>query len=501
MQIKVKEGSLLKEKTDVILLEHFEDDKPFAGETKKVDSLMGGLLKRAFQNGEFTGKVFQKILFHNRGKMGPRKILWVGLGKKSKWNLELTRQVMGKVSVFLREQGVQNFSTKILGASTGENDVMASAQAMTEGIILSLYQFNVYHTEKKFGLKKMKQVTILEDLQPSKVRSGIQRGKIIAEATNFARDLGNHPSNVVTPSRLADEAGLMAKTYGLRCQVFNQKQMEKMGMGAILGVSKGSLEPPRFITLEYNQEKQKRAPIVIVGKSVTFDTGGISLKPSAGMEQMKGDMSGGAAVLGTLRAIAQLKLPVHVMGILPAAENMPSGHAIKPGDILKSYSGKTIEVLNTDAEGRLCLADALTYGSHLKPQAMIDLATLTGACVVALGEHAIGAMSRHPQLLEKLKKAGEQTGERVWELPLWEEYDEQIKSDMADLKNIGGKGAGTITAGLFLQHFVGNTPWVHLDIAGTAWVESGKPYCPKGSTGVGVRLLVDYLTQASEGKK
>ena len=501
MQIKVKRGSLLKEKTDVILLEHFEDEKALSSITKKVDSLMGGLLRRAYQNGEFTGKTFQKILFHIKGKLGARKVLWIGLGKKSDWNLERTRQVMGKVSVFLQEQGIQNFSTPLLGASIEKDDVMAISQAMTEGILLGLYQFNVYHTEKKAAQKKIREVTFLEDLHLSKVRTGVHKGKIIAEATNFARDLGNHPSNVVTPLRLAEEAGLIAKTDGLRCQVFNQKQMEKMGMGAILGVSKGSVEPPRFITLEYNKENQKRAPIVIVGKSVTFDTGGISLKPSDRMEQMKGDMSGGAAVLGTMRAVAQLKLSVHVIGILPAAENMPSGQAIKPGDILKSYSGKTIEVINTDAEGRLCLADALTYGTQLKPRAMIDLATLTGACVVALGQHAIGAMSRHPKLLEKIKNAGEQSGERVWELPLWEEYEEQIKSDMADLKNVGGRGAGTITAGLFLHRFVGKTPWVHLDIAGTAWIESGGAYCPKGSTGVGVRLLVDYLTQAAEEKK
>jgi leucyl aminopeptidase len=273
--------------------------------------------------------------------------------------------------------------------------------------------------------------------------------------------------------------------------------MEKIGMGAILGVARGSLEPPRFIILEYGRARKGRRPIVLVGKSITFDSGGISLKPSEKMEQMKDDMSGGAAVLGALRAIAQLKLPLHVVGLLPATENMPSGTAIKPGDILKSLSGKTIEVINTDAEGRLCLADALTYAARYKPEAIIDLATLTGACVVALGNYAIGVMSRSPELMERIKRAGERSGERVWELPLWEEYNEQIKSDIADLKNVGGRGAGSITAGLFLHKFVGDYPWVHLDIAGTAWIETDRPYCPKGATGVGVRLLVEYLSDVA----
>ena len=501
MQIKVKPGLLANEKTEVILLEHFEDSKLSHSEGKKIDSLLGGLLQKALKKKEFTGKLFQHILFHAKEGSPAGKVLLVGLGKKEDWTLERTRKVMGKISALLRNQGIHRFSSRLLGHSKGKCDSAAVSQAMVEGAILGLYQFNVYRTEKKNEGKDLREITLLEDHHIKEVRKGIQKGKIIAEATNFVRDLGNHPSNVVNPSYLAKTAQSIAKTHGLKIQVLNQKQMEKLGMDCILGVSKGSMEPPCFIILEYGLPKKNQGPIVLVGKSITFDTGGISLKPSDKMEQMKGDMSGGAAVLGTLQAIAQLKVPLHVVGLLPVAENMPSGAAIKPGDILKSLSGKTIEVLNTDAEGRLCLADALTYATRYKPQAIIDLATLTGAVVVALGNHAIGAMSRTPTLMEKIKSAGERSGERVWELPLWEEYEEQIKGGIADLKNIGGRGAGAITAGLFLKNFVEGYPWVHLDIAGTAWTEENHPYSPKGSTGVGVRLLVEYLNGMAENKE
>ncbi len=497
MEIRVKRGSLLDDKAEVILLEHFEGDRHFAEEAKQADSSLGGVMERVLQRGEFTGKLFQHSLFHVKEEIPAKKVLLIGLGKRKEWSLERTRQVMGKTAVYLRGLGVKGFSTRLLGRSLNEFEPVAVAQAIVEGIILGLYQFNAYRTEQREDACQIREVTLLEEDRWRGVQTGIRRGEVISEATNFVRDLANHPSNVVTPTRLAEEARSIAKTLGLRCKVLDRKQMEKIGMGAVLGVSRGSLEPPQFIILEYGRARKGKRPIVLVGKSITFDSGGISLKPSEKMEQMKNDMSGGAAVLGVLKAIAQLELPLHVVGLLPATENMPSGTAIKPGDVLKSLSGKTIEVINTDAEGRLCLADALTYGARYKPDAVIDIATLTGACVVALGSYAIGAMSRNPELMESIKKAGERSGERVWELPLWEEYNEQIKSDIADLKNVGGRGAGSITAGLFLHKFVGDYPWVHLDIAGTAWNETDRPYCPKGATGVGVRLLVEYLSDVA----
>ncbi len=276
--------------------------------------------------------------------------------------------------------------------------------------------------------------------------------------------------------------------------------MEALGMGALLGVARGSEEPPKFIIINYQGDRESNRPIAIVGKTITFDTGGISIKPSERMEQMKYDMSGGAAVLAAIKAAAQLKIPVNVVGFLPATENMPGGNAMKPGDVVKTLSGLTVEVINTDAEGRLILADALSYALRSRPSAIVDLATLTGACTVALGRNAIGLLGNHPGLLERVKAAGEASGERVWELPLWEEYFDQIKSDVADIKNVGGRGAGTITAAAFLRKFVDDTPWAHLDIASTAWADEPRPYTPKGATGVGVRLLVQFLLAEAGGR-
>jgi leucyl aminopeptidase len=371
-----------------------------------------------------------------------------------------------------------------------------------EGCLLGLYQFNAYRTEKREEIKEVQQITLVDRAEGkiAEVAGGSRTGQVLADATNFVRDLCNHPSNVVTPSRLAEEAKTIAKEFGLTCKVIEKDEAESIGMGAFLGVAKGSLEPPKFIILEYRGGKKKEAPVVIVGKSITFDSGGISIKPAEKMEQMKTDMSGGATVLGTMKALAQLKLPVSVVGLLPATENMPSGTAVKPGDVVRAMSGKTIEVINTDAEGRLVLADALSYAARYKPSAVVDLATLTGACVVALGNRATGVMGTNPRLIERLKRAGERCGERVWELPLWEEYQDQIKSDVADMKNVGGRGAGAITAAAFLQKFVDDYPWAHLDIAGTSWNDDARPYAPKGATGVGVRLLVQWLTDATRDK-
>jgi leucyl aminopeptidase len=277
-------------------------------------------------------------------------------------------------------------------------------------------------------------------------------------------------------------------------------EMERLGMWALVGVARGSQEPPKLIMIEYKGGPAGEPPIVLVGKTITFDTGGISIKPSENMEQMKDDMSGGAAVLAAIQAAARLKLPVHVIGLLPATENMPSGTAQKPGDIVKTLSGLTIEVINTDAEGRLVLADALTYATRFKPKWLVDIATLTGACGVALGKHAIGLMGTAPKLVAALKEAGEATGERTWEMPLWEPYYDQIKSSVADVQNVGGRYGGTITAGAFLSKFVGDAPWAHLDIASTAWIDEPRPYTPKGVTGVGVRLLIEFLSRQRGGK-
>ncbi|MEK7307066.1 MAG: leucyl aminopeptidase, partial [Nitrospirota bacterium] len=296
---------------------------------------------------------------------------------------------------------------------------------------MALYQFNNYKTQNLDEIKVVEELVIVANHDLDQIDKGAKRGEIVAEATNLARDLVNHPSNYVTPAKMADTARDIAKAYGLKCKVLERRDMEKLEMGGLIGVAKGSHEPPKFIILEYNGGKKKTNPIVLVGKSITFDSGGISIKPAEKMEQMKDDMSGGAAVLGCMKAAARLAIPLNIVGLLPATENMPGGSAIKPGDVLKTMSGKTIEVISTDAEGRMILADAITYATRYKPAAIIDLATLTGACVVALGNHAIGLMGNNSELTNKIRSAGDISGERVWELPLWEEYSEQIKSDIA----------------------------------------------------------------------
>jgi leucyl aminopeptidase len=360
---------------------------------------------------------------------------------------------------------------------------------------LGSYQFTAYRSDGVSG-KDVKGMSLLA-AQTSEVKSiaeGIRRGVATAEAAVLVRDLCNHPSNVMTPTKIANEAKAIAKEQSLTLKILEQKDIEKLGMGALLGVARGSHEPPKFIILEYKGSKKKDdRPVVLVGKTITFDTGGISLKPAENMEHMKADMTGGAEVLASIRAAARLKLPLHLISILPVAENMPGGRAMKPGDVVTTLSGKTVEVQNTDAEGRLILADALAYATRYKPAALIDIATLTGACVVALGQFAIGMFGTDTGVKESVRKAGLRAGERVWEMPLWDEYFEQLRSDVADMRNIGGRGGGMITAALFLSKFVGDCPWVHLDIASTDWSERERAYVPKGPSGIGTRLLIQYL--------
>ncbi|MGH7255104.1 MAG: leucyl aminopeptidase, partial [Nitrospirales bacterium] len=334
--------------------------------------------------------------------------------------------------------------------------------------------------------------------QVADLTQGAKRGQVCAEATAYVRDLCNHPANVMTPARIAAEAKTIAKERHVKLTILERRDMERLGMGALLGVARGSNEPPKFIILDYQGGGDGRGraggkPTVLVGKTITFDTGGISLKPSENMEQMKADMTGGAEVLATVRAAARLRLPLHLIGILPAAENMPGGRAMKPGDIVTTLSGKTVEVQNTDAEGRLILADGLAYATRYKPAAIIDVATLTGACMVALGQFAIGMLGNNDKLKHQIEQAGKKSGERVWEMPLWDEYFEQLRSEVADMRNIGGRGGGMITAALFLSQFVGDVPWVHLDIASTDWTDREQPCIAKGPTGIGTRLLIQYL--------
>ena len=499
MNVTVKHGKIEREPAEVLVLTHFEGAARLNDAAASVDRTRSGQLRNLLRNGEFEGKLNQAVLLHASGRMPAKRILLVGLGKKKDARVDCVRQAMGTAVKRVRQAGASSFVTCLHGEDLPKASVVELAQALVEGAILGTYQFTEYLSEKKAGAKPVARLTVLagDAWQMDDLKEGARRGAAAAEAAMFVRDLCNHPSNVMTPTRVAAEAKKIGRERNVRVKILERPQAERMGMGAFLGVARGSHEPPKFIVLEYTGSRRNGKPIVIVGKTITFDTGGISLKPSENMEQMKADMTGGAEVLATVRAASRLRLPIHLIGILPATENMPGGRAIKPGDILRSMSGKTVEVQNTDAEGRLILADGLAYAARLKPAAVIDIATLTGACVVALGQFAIGMFGNDDPLKRSVREAGLKAGERVWEMPLWEEYFEQLKSDVADMRNIGGRGGGMITAALFLSRFIGDHPWVHLDIASTDWSERERAYIPKGPTGIGTRLLIQYLIDQS----
>ncbi|MBI4354918.1 MAG: leucyl aminopeptidase [Candidatus Omnitrophica bacterium] len=426
------------------------------------------------------------------GKLPAKWLIVVGLGPAREVTAETIRRAAAAAAKTARGKQLSGTAFAVVG---GQVDGARLGQAVAEGVLLGLYRFQQYKTglktDEKHELTEFRLVVARAADRVGAAR-GLARGETIAEAVNFARGLINQPANVATPTYLAQQAQAMARTLHLRCRVLSRPEARRLHMGAFLSVAAGSVQEPKFIILEHNPKG--RRTVVFAGKGITFDTGGISIKPSEGMDRMKYDMAGGAAVLGALRAAAALRLPFHIVGLVAATENMPGGSATRPGDVVRAHNGKTIEILNTDAEGRLVLADALAYAKRFKPQAVVDLATLTGACVVALGSEAIGLMGTDAALARRLRQAGEATGERVWELPLWDEYLEGVKGEVADVKNIGPRGeAGAIMGAAFLKHFVDGYPWVHLDIAGTAWAERERGYHAKGATGVGVRLLVQML--------
>lgn len=499
MQVTVQVRRVEAASTEVLVLAHCEGEALAKQDAALLDRSLGGSLSKLVQSKEFEGKANEVLLYHTQDKAPAKRLVLVGLGRKNQVTLETIRQALGSAVKRVRQAKVGSFAVALPTVRPDGASSLDVAQAMVEGAILGSYQFTVYRSEAASG-QDIGGMTILipKKSQLRQVAEGIRRGVATAEATVFVRDLCNHPSNVLTPARVASEAKTLARANGIAITILEQKEMERLGMGALLGVARGSQEPPKFIVLEYNGAKKKdERPVVLVGKTITFDTGGISLKPAENMEHMKADMTGGAEVLASIRAAARLKLPLRLISILPVAENMPGGRAMKPGDIVTTLSGKTVEVQNTDAEGRLILADGLAYAMRYKPAALIDIATLTGACVVALGQFAIGMFGTDHALKEQVRKSGQKAGERVWEMPLWEEYFEQLKSDVADMRNIGGRGGGMITAALFLSKFVGDCPWVHLDIASTDWSERERAYVPKGPTAIGTRLLVQYLIDRS----
>ncbi len=502
MKIQVRKGSLAEIPTQAAIVTRFEDDARLGGAAAKLDKMSGGLIGEVIGQGDFTGRLNRLSVIYTRGSIQAKRIVIVGLGKRVDFSLERLRGAYAAAAQHIRSLNVSEMSTTLdFGTVIPPLDHMA--EAVVEGVILGLYQFTPFKTIDRENIREISEFTILDTDEASVkvIRTAVKTAEIIAGAVAFARDIVSTPANEMTPTDLANEARESARGKNIQCKILEAEEIRTLGMNALLGVAAGSDQPPKLIILEYRGGKKSSPVIALVGKGLTFDSGGISIKPSEKMDQMKSDMAGGAAVIAAIRAAAELGLPVNLVGIVPATENLPGGKAYKPGDILKTLSGQTVEVVTTDAEGRLILADALTYAGRYKPAAIIDLATLTGACIIALGDHVIGMMGTDDELKREIREAADLTGERVWELPLWEEYTELIKGDAADYKNSGGRAGGAITAGAFLEKFTGGYPWVHLDIAGPAWLTKERPYIPKGASGVGVRLLVRFLRNwYKEGK-
>ena len=510
MDIRVVAGDVTTVKGDALVVNLFEgvggkrkgtgrtrarERKLLGGATAAVDAALGGAIGKLIRTGETTGKWGEQTLVHSLGRLPAERVLVMGLGKTEDFTLDRVRAGSAEAARALRRIGARQVVTIVHEAGTGVFNHPQATQALVEGTLLGLYRFIRYKTNNE-TTKAIERLTIVERdrLRLRAMTEAVRRGRILADAANAARDLVNEPGNTLTPRELARRARAMARAARVRCEVLGPRELRRLGAGGILGVARGSQEPPCLIVLAY-RGRQGGSHLGLVGKGITFDSGGISLKPAEHMEAMKGDMAGAAAVITALCAIARLGLPLRVTAVIPATENLPSGSALKPGDILRAMSGKTIEVINTDAEGRLVLADALHYARRRRVTHLVDVATLTGACVVALGTINSGAFGGDQAWLDTVLKAGRATGEKIWPMPMDPEYDELIKSDIAEIKNTGGRKGGAITGAKFLQHFVGETPWVHLDIAGTSESDKEKGYQPKGATGVMARTLVNLAME------
>jgi leucyl aminopeptidase len=480
MKISVTYGEALQQATPLLALGAWEEES--------LPREIGSLLEA----GDWTGKWKQTLVVYPRGALPARRVLLVGLGKRGQFNVDRLREAAAIAAKHARDLKAERYTFNL---PTSEGLLLGdSAQAAAEGSLLGLYRFQEYKT----GLgpddqRTIAELTILSAIEDESVRQGAAVGEAVAHGVALARDLSNRPGNDLTPARMGETAQSVGQRFGMQVTVLSPEELQQQGFGGLLGVAQGSAQPPRFIIMEHGAHLPDAPTICLVGKGITFDTGGISIKPAEKMEDMKMDMGGAAAVLGAMHVVGELNLPLHVVGLISAAENMPSATSYKPGDILKTLSGKTVEVINTDAEGRIVLADALFYAQRYQPQGIIDLATLTGAVMIALGAYAIGVMGNDDALAKRVVSAGEASGERAWQLPLWDSYKEMVKSDIADVKNSTGRPAGAITAAAFLSNFVGDYSWVHLDIAGAALLDQKKAYIPKGANGIGVRLLTQVL--------
>jgi leucyl aminopeptidase len=491
--VALASGKLSDIKTDLLVVPMFEGENG-ATAVAGLDEAAGGALGRATDSGEFRGRMCDLFLTPLTG-WGASRVALIGAGKPADFDTERLRKAAAAAGLAARQRRVKRIA--VLSRSITEQAL--AAQAIAEGLVLANFSGDVYKSGERSGPPLEQALVAAGQGQDAALQAAVERGRVLGESCNLARELCNEPANVLTPSVFAERGAEIGRIAGLHVEVLDEEEIARLRMGLLLGVARGSAEPPRMLVLRYTAPHAPASPILgLVGKGITFDTGGISIKPAEGMDRMKDDMAGGAAVIGAMRAIAVLKAPIDVVGVVPMTENMPGGRALKPGDIITGASGKSVEVLNTDAEGRLILGDALWYAQKLGATHLVDVATLTGACVVALGRAASGLFAQPQRFAEVVRRTSDRAGDRCWPMPLFDEYREQLKSEIADMVNVGGRPAGVCTAAMFIREFVGDMPWAHLDIAGTAWADDAKPWMPKGATGVAVRTLAELPFTSGE---
>lgn len=507
MDVQTSTGNHREQDVQALAVAVFKDEKANEGILKELDEASGGVVSSVIESEELKGKEGETVYVHlpAGGSLLARRLLLVGVGAREDYKPAQVSQMAGAAARFLRGKNIKS----VCLVTRAEGDAEKTAAAAVEGAVMGLFEPDKYRTVDKESRTIDRLVVAIEGADEEALKRGAERGRVIGEATNFTRDMANEPGAYLTPTDMAERAHEIAKEFGLSVDVLDEARMEQEGMGALLSVSRGSEEEAKLIILKYTPRESSAQGeenlLAFVGKGITFDSGGISLKPGENMELMKYDMTGGATVLGAMRAVAQLKPSIPVLGVVPASENLPSGKATKPGDVVRAMSGKSIEIINTDAEGRLILSDAICYAKKLGAKRIIDLATLTGAVSIALGDVNTAVLGTDQALIDEIIAAGREVGEKFWQLPLDKEYTKQIKSDIADIKNVGGRKAGTITAAAFLKEFADGVSWAHLDIAGTAWGDDARPYRSKGPTGVAVRTLINIVDRAersqAEGQK
>jgi leucyl aminopeptidase len=495
VEFSIKSGSPEKQRSACVVIGVFEPRKPsLAGEM--IDRVANGYLSDIIRRGDMEGKLGSSLLLHNVPNTLCDRVLLVGLGKERDFRENEYRRAIKTAIKTLNDTGSMEAVLYITELNVRRRSVEWRIEQAALVAMESVYRFDRLKSKQEEVRRPLRKLTLSVQRRNeiAGAEEAVRQGHAIAQGINLARDLGNLPGNICTPSYLAEQAQGLGKTYGIKVEVLEEAELAKLGMGSFLSVGKGSRQPPKLIVLHYSGGAKQAKPAILVGKGITFDAGGISLKPAAEMDEMKFDMCGAASVLGTFKALALSQLPINVVGIIPTCENLPDGNANKPGDIVTSMSGQTIEILNTDAEGRLILCDALTYAERFEPDAVVDIATLTGACVIALGHHASGLFSNSDALARELQHAGEDAWDRAWHMPMWDDYQEQLKSNFADMANIGGRAGGSITAACFLSRFTKKFDWAHLDIAGTAW----KSGAEKGATGRPVPLLMHWLAKRAQ---